>query len=202
MMVLGEQILMIFKLYLSSNLKYLQNSIDINKVCDGKLDCGDESDEIDCEMISFGSSYKKMMPPNGDGMFQIFSGRVISRISYFDVCLGPIDIHIGLNLESISHIDELDLEMTVHLGIHLSWIDERLTFQKVHRSRLNKIISSKEKRELWIPEMIFENTHEKEKLILDDDVTQTSIRILQNAKGKMAPLTQVHNSKEYFGSEG
>ena len=113
-----------------------------------------------------------------------------------------IDVHIGLNLESISHIDELDLEMTVHLGIQVSWIDERLTFQKVHRDRLNKVISCKEKRKLWIPEMIFKNTHEKEKLILDDDATQTSIKILQNARGRMAPMTQVHNSKEYFGSEG
>lgn len=111
-------------------------------------------------------------------------------------------MHVGLNLESISHIDELELEMMVHLGIKVLWIDERLTYQKVHRNRLNKVISREEKRKLWIPELIFENTHEKAKLILDDEITQTNIRILQNAKGRMAPMTQLHNSKEYFGSEG
>ena len=111
-------------------------------------------------------------------------------------------MHVGLNLESISHIDELELEMMVHLGIKVLWIDERLTYQKVHRNRLNKVISREEKRKLWIPELIFENTHEKAKLILDDEITQTNIRILQNAKGRMAPMIQLHNSKEYFGSEG
>ena len=85
--------------------------------------------------------------------------------------------------------------MTVHLGIQVSWIDERLTFQKVHRDRLNKVIFHEEKRNLWIPEMIFENTHEKEKLILDDDVTKTSIRILQNAKGKILKQVEYESAR-------
>ena len=42
-------------------------SIDINEICNGKSDCLDKSDEIDCESIVFDNTYLKYEAPVPDG---------------------------------------------------------------------------------------------------------------------------------------
>ena len=53
-----------------------------------------------------------------------------------------------------------------------------------------------------MPDIYFDNTHEKTKLILDDVATQAYVRILKNANGSMAPLTELYNSRTFSGKEG
>ena len=36
---------------------------DMDKVCDGKMDCKDKSDELECQSISFDPTYLKILPP-------------------------------------------------------------------------------------------------------------------------------------------
>ena len=36
--------------------------IDWDKVCDGKMDCKDKSDELECQSISFDPTYLKICP--------------------------------------------------------------------------------------------------------------------------------------------
>ena len=35
----------------------------MDKVCDGKMDCKDKSDELECRSISFDPTYLKILPP-------------------------------------------------------------------------------------------------------------------------------------------
>ena len=43
------------------------SSIDLSFACDGDIDCPDSSDEIGCQHINFGVSYKKDVPRIKDG---------------------------------------------------------------------------------------------------------------------------------------
>ena len=103
-------------------------------------------------------------------------------------------------MESISQINEIESSIKVYLEIQVSWLDERLSFQKVRKGKLNLINS--QKRQLWMPDIYFDNTHEKTKLILDDVATQAYVRILKDANGSMAPLTELYNSRTFSGKEG
>ena len=44
------------------------DSVELDDVCDGKLDCPDESDEMECDSIVTPGSYLKHVPPilNGE----------------------------------------------------------------------------------------------------------------------------------------
>ena len=43
-------------------------SVDLKVVCNGRVDCPDESDETECDSIALESSYLRSVPPVPSGM--------------------------------------------------------------------------------------------------------------------------------------
>lgn len=55
--------------------------VDMDQVCDGKMDCKDKSDELECQSISFDPTYLKILPPPPLETEKNQNGKTLLRIS-------------------------------------------------------------------------------------------------------------------------
>ena len=46
-------------------------SVTLASVCNGRVDCGDKSDEEHCESIIFGDHYRQEVPPISDSIINL-----------------------------------------------------------------------------------------------------------------------------------
>ena len=110
-------------------------------------------------------------------------------------------VNISVFLESILDLDEVKSHMKIKLKLKVSWVDPRLSFLKLHHNKSNPI-SLNQKKKLWLPSLIFENTNDITTAKFDDDSSQAWILLNVDAKSETAPLNILHNFKKYPGSEG
>ena len=88
-------------------------SVNLKDVCNGRLDCPDKSDEINCKSIIFDQSYLRDAPPADYGKLQgpplqtVFF--LLNFIFFYKGHEEKVKLNVSLTLESI-----LDLG-TVHL---------------------------------------------------------------------------------------
>ena len=97
-------------------------------------------------------------------------------------------------------MNEVKSLMKVQIKLKVTWKDSRLEFRNVEK-RYKKIHLA-EKRELWLPSFIFNNTNNKTEASFDDDTSYGHIKINPNSRGKIAPLMELDNFKRFSGSDG
>ena len=111
-----------------------------------------------------------------------------------------VKLNISLFMESILDLNEVKSLMKIQIQLKVTWTDSRLEFRNVEQ-RLNTI-SLAQKRKLWLPSLIFKNTNNKTEASFVDDSSNGNIEINPESKGKIADLMEIHNFKEFTGSDG
>ena len=122
--------------------------VSMEKRCDHYQDCEDGSDEERCNLISLQKGYKKDVPP-------------FTRISASNDTILPVPIIISMNLIKIMNINEDANTIDLQFQISLEWKDHRITFNNLKRKTFLNVLAEKEKKEIWVPIVIFANTNNK-----------------------------------------
>ena len=112
-----------------------------------------------------------------------------------------IKINVSIEIESILEIVEEKNVIKVQLNVVASWIDEKLTYINLNPKR-KTVLFPDQKTDLWIPNMVFNNTNAKFETHFRDSKSVAKVKLIPNAESRFAGLDQVVNSKIFDGSEG
>ena len=123
--------------------------VDLDLRCDGEPHCKDKSDELGCELIIKDKSYQKFLTPPPVGKDE------------------KLTIKMEVDLISIGNIQVIESTVDFQFTLYLTWLESRLRFVNLLANRTNKLTPS-EMDWIWIPKLMFYNTHKRLETILDE----------------------------------
>ena len=155
--------------------------IDMIKRCDNINHCKDKSDEADCGRVKMSTTYQKfIVPPPHTSEEE------------------ATNIDVGMKILNILDISEVNGFFQVQFHLSLKWFDSRLRFRNLKNDiDLNNFLPS-ETADIWVPELIFENTEEKPSTVVDES---TTIKLYKMGNFKPSVLSENENIQYFEGSE-
>jgi hypothetical protein len=106
--------------------------------CDGKCDCTDNSDEVDCKFIIFPDDY------NSEVIVPLWSDEKLT-------------LYINLHLQEVLDIKINEGKINLKLNVTSTWLDQRLNYIYLNPDTSLNILSSYEFDLVWKPKFIYEN---------------------------------------------
>lgn len=115
--------------------------IDLIKKCDLRVDCADDSDEMDCSLLDIPKGYSKVIPPPPVEISE------------------PFIVNISVAINSFPVIKTQDLVFETNLQMNLRWQDTRLNFLNLKEDRTLNLLSSGDVDKIWTPRVFFRNAN-------------------------------------------
>ena len=112
-----------------------------------------------------------------------------------------MELDVVLIIESILDLNELKSSLKLLISAELSWIDPRLTYLNLHKSKLN-LITTDQKERLWLPNLIVDTNNNKAEISFNDESSEGMIDLNKDFVEKTAQWDVVQNLRKYDGSEG
>ena len=153
--------------------------LPLDQRCNGKPDCKDKSDELECTIVVKDDSYNKFLAPP-------------------PVEQGKLLINVSVDIFTVRSFDPIESSFQSQFQVYLTWIDRRLSFSNLRNSSESNGLSPKEQEIIWIPAFIFENTNDKMKSIVDES---SRIIIIKEGDATRTDDASTENKLLYTGLE-
>ena len=111
--------------------------------CDGRVDCDDKSDELDCQLVEETKTYKRHKPPPPQ-----------------DLKLTKAEVNMSIEVINVGSIDEIEATVEFQFILHLTWFEGRVNFLNL-RAAGQSALGVQEMEYLWVPKIEFHNTKER-----------------------------------------
>ena len=127
--------------------------VTMEQRCNQLPDCRDLSDEKNCfSVLVLGEGYNQRVPP----------------VPVDDKSNGMVNVYVSIDLLKLVDIKEEDYSIEIQFSIFLKWVENRATYHNLKKDRSLNALSEEDIRKLWLPEVIYENTDQKDSTRLGD----------------------------------
>ena len=141
----------------------------------------------DCQVMNLEEGYNKIIPP----------------MTSVDGKKGPVEVFISIDVLKIVDIDEEDNSIEIQLEITLKWTENRATYYNLKQDPVLNALPQKDISKLWLPEVIYENTDQKESTRLGDGNWEwkTTVVIRKEGNFTRSGLETVDEMEIFKGGE-
>ena len=139
--------------------------IEMLKRCDQSSDCRDRSDEQSCNLLVLENGYNKNIPPFISGIGE------------------AANVSVSIDLLKLVDIKEEEYSIEIQFQITLQWKEHRATYHNLKPKVTLNSLRQEDVHKVWLPEVIYENTDQKDTTRLGDGNWEWSTRLLVRREG-------------------
>ena len=160
--------------------------VTMEQRCDQLPHCRDSSDEIGCDIFLLKDGYNMNIPP------------IISKEGE----KYPVKVNVSIDLLKVVDINEEDYSIEIQFEITLEWKENRATYLNLKENNSLNALNQKDIEKLWLPEVIYENTDQKESTRLGFIMEwKTEVEVRKEGKHIKSGLDTVDEAYIYKGTE-
>ena len=156
--------------------------IDMTNRCDGRTDCDDKSDELDCKIVAAENAYNKGMNPSPKNRSE------------------KAKIIVSVKIKAILSINEIDQSFHVSYKLTSKWKDPRLTYHNLKKNSNLNVLTEDEQSLIWTPTLVLVNTKATE-TVIQDKQTLTKVVANTNFTHSITDITSLQNIYIFDGQE-
>ena len=158
--------------------------MNLDKRCDGKIDCQDRSDEEECKVFISFKGYNKFLPPPPSGDEP------------------KLSINYSINIDKIIEINEVDGYFKTKMTTVRKWLNSQLTYQNLKKDPTKNKISPDDMKKMWKPWFVVENIVETKDGIRPTDTPHIFMLYPnQEFNFQMDDKTNFRNTRLFKGDE-
>lgn len=135
--------------------------LDMKYRCNGRQECEDGSDEVDCTILLPNIGYDKMIIPVGNHDHKFV-------------------LKISIVIRDVTYVDEIDKVFRVRFDFVKKWNDHNMKYQNLLNTSDKQLnhLSEEEMKTIWMPYVVFFNTESKDRIRKSDK--KDVLKILPN----------------------
>ena len=154
--------------------------------CDQLPHCRDSSDEMGCDIFLLKDGYNLNIPPIISNQ-----GKKI-----------PVEVNVSIDILRLVDINEEDYSIEIQFEITLEWKENRATYLNLKANNSLNALNQKDIEKLWLPEVVYENTDQKESTRLGFIMEwKTEVEVRREGSHRKSGLDTVDEAYIYEGNE-